>query len=72
MLTYDLMIPSSINMENKALRPDIVLRYKNEKKALLTEVSVPSGFGVNNAEIKQMTKYQHLKNEGKRSWMLKC
>ena len=44
MLLYDLIIPSSMNMENKALRPDIVLRYKKENKALLIEVSVPSDF----------------------------
>ena len=67
MLTYDITIPSSVNRENKALRPDIRMRYKKEKKALLIEVSVPSDFGVNNAEIKKMTKYQDLKIEVKRS-----
>ena len=50
------MIPSSVN-----LRPDIVLRNKKEKTALLIEISVPSDFGSNNAEIKKMTKYQDLK-----------
>ena len=36
---YDVMIPSSVNMENKALQPDIKLRYKKrEKKAMLREV----------------------------------
>ena len=40
-LTYDLMTPSSVNIENKALRPDIILRYKKrEKKALLSEVLI--------------------------------
>ena len=71
MLTYDLMIPSSMNIENKTLQPDIVLRYKKEKKALLIGVSVPSYFGVDNAEIKKMTKYQDLNNEVKRFWKLK-
>ena len=37
-LTYGLMIPSSGNIKNKALRPDIILRFKKEKKALLIEV----------------------------------
>ena len=41
-LTYNLMIPSSVNIENKALRPDIIVRYKKrEKKALLIEVLKP-------------------------------
>ena len=33
--------------------------------------SVPSNFCLNNAEIKEMTKYQDLKNEVKKSWKLK-
>ena len=37
----------------------------------MIELSVPSDFGRNNAEIKKMTKYQDLKNEVKRSWKLK-
>ena len=71
MRTYDLMIASSVNIENKALWPDIALRYKKEKKAFLIDMSVPSDFCRNNAEIKKMTKYQDLKKEGKRSWKLK-
>ena len=70
-LTYDLMIPSNVNIENKALRLDIVLRNKKEKTALLIEISVPSNFGLNNTEIKKTNKYQDLKNEFKRSWKLK-
>ena len=41
----DLMIPLNVNIENKALRSDIVLRYKKEKKALPIEVSVLCDFG---------------------------
>ena len=67
----DIIIPSSVNIENKALRPDIVLRYKKENMALFIKVSFPSDFGRNNTEIKKMTKYQHLRNEVKRSWKLK-
>ena len=44
---FDLMNPSSVNRENKALCLDGVLRGKKEKKALLIEVSVPSDFGLN-------------------------
>ena len=72
MLTHDLMISSSVtmNIENKALWLDIILRNKKEKKALLIEVSVPSDFDRNNAEIKKMNKYQDLKNEVKIFWKL--
>ena len=70
MLKYDPVIPSSVDIENKALRPDIVLRHKKEKMAFLIEVAVPSDFDVNNTEIKKMTKYQDLKNEVKISWKL--
>ena len=42
MLTYDLMITLSVNVENKALQPDIALRNKKEKTALLIEISIPS------------------------------
>ena len=56
------MIPLRLNIETKALRPDMVLRNKKENKSLLIEVSVPSNFGLNNAEIKKMTRYQDLKD----------
>ena len=56
MLTYDLMIASSVDTENKVLRPDNVLRNKNEKTAFLIELSVSSNFGLKDAEIKKMTK----------------
>ena len=63
------MIPSSVNLENKAVQPDIVIRNKKRKKlALLIEVLVPSDFGLNDTEIKTITKYQDLKNEVKRPW----
>ena len=71
LLMYDLMIPSSVNID-KALRPNMELMYENEKRAWLSEVSVPSDFGLNNAEIKKVTKYhQDLKNEVKIYWKLK-
>jgi len=54
MLAYNLMIPFSVNIINKALQPNKVVRYKKEKKALLIEVSVPSDFDPNNSEIKKI------------------
>ena len=70
-LTYDLMIQSSVNIENKALRPDIILRYKKKREEGIAKWGVTtSDLGLNNAEIKKMTKYQDLKNEVKRFWKL--
>ena len=43
MFTYDKMIPSSVDIANKALRLDIVLKHKKQKwkiRPLLIEVSV--------------------------------
>ena len=71
MLTYDEMIPSSVDIANKALRPDTVLKHKKEKSALLIEVSVPNDFGLNATEIRKMTKCQDLENEVKRTSKLK-
>ena len=65
------MIPSSVNIANKALRSDIVLKHKKEKSALLIEVFVPNDFGLIAAEIRKMTKYQDPKNGVKRTWKLK-
>ena len=67
MLTYDLMIPLSVKMENKARKQ----RYKKEKAALLIEVLVPRDFGLNNAEIKKIIKYPDLIIDVKRTWKLK-
>ena len=48
-------------IERELRKQSIATRYtlvqKKEKKALLIEVSVPSDFGLNNAEIKKITKY---------------
>ena len=62
MLTCGKMIPSSVNIANKALHPDIVLKHKKEKSAFLIEVSVPIDFRLNATEIRKMTKYQDLTN----------
>ena len=37
----------------------------------MIEVSFPSDFGLNNMEIRKMTKYQDRKSEVKRTWKLK-
>ena len=71
MLMCDKMIPSSVNITNKALHPYMVFKHKKENTALLTEVSVPNDFRLNATEIRKTTKYQDLKNEVKRMWKLK-
>jgi len=70
-LTYDVMIPSSVNIENKSLQPDIKLRYKKERSGIAERGINTIDFALNDAEIKKMTKYQDLKDEVKSSWKLK-
>ena len=43
MLTHDKIIPSCVDITNKALRLEMVLKHK-EKSALLIVVSVPNDF----------------------------
>ena len=51
----------SMDITNKALRPDIVPKHKKEKSAFVIEVSVPNDdFGRHATEIRKMTKYQVL------------
>jgi len=64
MLMHDKMIQSSVDTANKALRPDIVLKHKKEKSALLIEVSVSNDFGLNATEIRKMTKCQEMRSRG--------
>ena len=33
-LTYELIIPSSMSIENKVLQPDIILRYKKREEGI--------------------------------------
>ena len=56
-LTYDLMIQSSINIENKALRSDIILRYKKREEGIADLGVNTSDFGLKDAEIKKLTKH---------------
>ena len=56
-----------MNIENKALQPDITLRYKKREGDIANWGVNTSYFELNDAEIKKMTKYQNLKNEVKRS-----
>ena len=70
MPTRDKMIPSNVDTANKTSRPDIVLKHKKEKTALLIEVSVPIDYGPIAPEIRKMTKCLDLKNEVKRMWKL--
>jgi hypothetical protein len=69
-LTYDRIIPTSRHIENGAVKPDIVLIDKTQKKALIIDVSVPSDFGLGRAEREKIIKYQDLKNDIKDTYEL--
>ena len=68
---YDYVIPTGTYLENAAVRPDIVIWDKINKKATIVEVSVPNDAGLNRAEREKITKYQGLMYDIKRNWKLK-
>ena len=58
-------------LENAAVKPDLVVWDKAEKRALIIEVSIPHDSGRNRAEREKVTKYQGLMHDMKRNWNLK-
>ena len=68
---YDKVIKAGRYIENKAVKPDIVVWDRKEKKAQIIEVNVPNDFGLNRGEREKVTKYQDLKNDLKDTWELK-
>ena len=67
---YDKPIPTGRFIENKAIKPDIVIRNIKNKSALIIDISVPNDFGINRAEREKITKYQDLKHALKDEWEL--
>ena len=67
---YDKPIPTGRFIENKAIKPDIVIRNIKNKSALVIDISVPNDFGINRAEREKITKYQDLKHALKDEWEL--
>ena len=75
LLFYDTRIPTSRFIENRALRPDIVVWNKRKKHILsfsfLFDVAVPNDGGINEAERTKIAKYQDLKNDVRQAWAAK-
>ena len=69
-LYYDKIIPTARYIENSAIKPDIVIRDKKNKTAVIIDVSVPNDYGINRAEREKINKYQQLKWDMKRNWKL--
>ena len=67
---YDKIIPVARYIENSAIKPDIVIRDKINKTALIIDVSIPNDYGINRAEREKINKYQQLKWDIKRNWNL--
>ena len=67
---YDKEIPAGRYIENKAIKPDIVVWDRQARTALIIDVSVPNDFGINRAEREKVTKYQDLKNALREAWDL--
>ena len=68
---YDHIIRPGRYIENKAIKPDIVIWDKTNRTAKIIDVCVPNDFGLNRAEREKVTKYQHLKNDLRDTWNLK-
>ena len=68
---YDHIIRPGRYIENKAIKPDIVIWDKTNRTAKIIDVCVPNDFGLNRAEREKVTKYQHLKNDLRETWNLK-
>ena len=68
---YDKVIPTATYLENAAVKPDLVIWDKAEKRAMIIEVSVPHDSGLNRAEREKVTKYQGLMHDMRRNWNLK-
>ena len=67
---YDKPIPTGRFIENKAIKPDILVRNHLKKSALIIDISVPNDYGINRAEREKITKYQDLKHALKEEWDL--
>ena len=68
---YDKEIKAGRYIENKAVKPDIVVWDKQNKTAQIIEVNVPNDFGLNRGEREKVIKYQDLKNDLKDTWDLR-
>ena len=67
---YDKPIPTGRYIENKAIKPDILIHNHQENTVQIIDVSIPNDFGINRAEREKITKYQDLKNALNDEWEL--
>ena len=55
----------------EARRPDLILVDKKAKSCVITDVAIPGNCRIREKEIEKIEKYQNLKRELKRLWLLK-
>ena len=68
---YDKIIPTGRFIEGNAIKPDIVIWDKKERKSLIIDVAVPNDYGINRAEREKKTKYQPLQEDLRATWVLR-
>ena len=68
-LIWDINIQCDNVME--ARRPDLILVAKNEKSCLTIDVAIAGDCRIREKEVEKIEKYQKLKRELKRLWLLK-
>ena len=54
---YDYVIQTATYLDNKVVKPDIVIWNRKEEMVTLVEVSVPNDARLNQAEREKKTKY---------------
>ena len=62
-ITYDAPIPAARHVTNGAVRPDIVVLDKRDRRGYIIDVCVPNDYGLARQEVEKVTKYQPLKND---------
>ena len=67
---YDKPIPTGRFIENKAIKPDILIHNQQDNTVQIIDVSIPNDNGINRAEREKITKYQDLKNALNDEWEL--
>jgi hypothetical protein len=61
-----------MDREVLANRPDIIVKNKEDRTCLLTDVAIPSGGNVIQKEAKNKLKYKNLSTEIQQMWNMKC
>ena len=54
----------------EARRPDLILVDKKTKSCVIIDATIPDDFRIREKEIEKIEKYQNLKRELKRFWLL--